>query len=91
MLGGGLSSTPRGVGRRNLVTLSFPSVPCYSETTDGCHEYPDPAFRGPDLSCVLFIFLRQFGATMRDKRARVTLGRVSGVKRYIRRRSMGLL
>ena len=83
---GGLSSDGR-----NLVTLSFPAVPCYSETTDGCHEYPDPAFRGPRPVMCTFHFLRQSGATIQNKRAGVILRLVSGVGTSLRRRVRGLI
>ena len=44
-----------------------------------------------DLSCVLFIFLRQSGATIQNKRAGVILRLVSGVGTSLRRRVRGLI
>ena len=46
------------------------------------HEYPSPAFRGPGLACVLFIFCDNLALQCETSGDRVTLSRVSGVKRY---------
>ena len=83
---GGLSSD-----WRNLVTLSFPAVPCYSELLMDVTSIPTQPSVDQDLSCVLFIFLRQSGATIQNKRAGVILRLVSGVGTSLRRRVRGLI